>query len=170
MEQELDNQIFKDVTAHIEAEGLDIDELEEVSNSAEGFPYVVMMFAVSKDTTDTITAGLGSFFTTPLASLVIMLWMMGKGSFMKKQMRKWLVKRLFIWFIAKFFPLVNMAPLTSALVIMAHNRETEIVKAVDVLIETAYKHKNLGFKEIVNLINEQNAANDDGWDEYARAA
>jgi len=113
------------------------------------FPVMIASMAVLKDILDSIDAtGFGiivTTFTTIGISLVIALWMLGKmsGGWWKGRMIKWFWNRYLLMFIVEFIPFLKFVPATTVLVLMAHYKETRVVKLLNSGLEILHGH---GFK------------------------
>ena len=129
------------MSATLTLDDININELGEEDLETPQFPIIIFQLALWKDVTDGMTAGFASFLSTPILTIIIMIWMLNKGSFMQKYMRKWFFRRLMLWFIAKFIPIANWMPLTTTLVYMTHKRETKMVQELDKLIEHVYRFR-----------------------------
>lgn len=92
------------------------------------FPILILLIAISKDFVDLISAGFLGILTSFIAGIIIWLWMLGKMNVVKKRLTRWFLKRFIIGMLIDALPIVGMLPITVILVLMAHNRETKIVK------------------------------------------
>lgn len=99
------------------------------------FPGIMLPIAVLKDVLDGADiTGLGIIVTTALSfliSLVLFFWFLGKMS----GIQKWLWKRYVFAMAIEFVPLLKIFPATTILVLLAHYRETKIVRLLNSALE-----------------------------------
>ena len=69
--------------------------------------------------------------------VILFFWIRGKisGGLWKKQMIKWLYRRLLLAAVIEIFPVLKIIPATTILILMAHYHEKKIVKLFDLTLE-----------------------------------
>lgn len=149
----MDETTLDNLRYEVSENGVDVEDMEETV-SKHSFPLAVFMVAVVKDITDAGSFGLLFIVTTPIFYGVWLSYMSGKGRFMKNVMGKWVFRRMLYTTAIEITPVISMLPASSALVIMAHYRESAIVKELDLLIDAAYHHRGLAMEEILRVAHE----------------
>lgn len=123
----------------------DVRELSEIKTRKmedPDFPYFILIIAVLKDIVDVVaTATLVgvavSMALSFLFSLILFFWTLNKigGWFgYKKKMVGWLLRRCGIVIIIEFIPGLNIIPTTTIFILMAHYRETKVVKLINLAL------------------------------------
>jgi hypothetical protein len=106
------------------------------------FPYFIFGISVVKDLLD-VPANL-SLIGVPLAmalsfliSLILFFWIWGKasGGWWKKGIIKWLFVRFVFCCAIELLPIGSIIPAVTIFTLMAHYRETKIVKLVNLALE-----------------------------------
>jgi len=122
-----------------DSEQLSADEEAEISlNGAPVkplFPFMILLVALLKDFIDFISFGFLGILTSIVAGLVIWLWMLGKIGMIQKRLTKWFLRRFIIAMFIESIPLVSMLPITTILVLLAHNKEKVIVQKFYLALE-----------------------------------
>lgn len=102
------------------------------------FPIVMVLLAGFKDLLDipldlSLVLAIFVFFTSLLISGIIAIWCFGKisGGWWKKSLIRWLWLRFFIMLGVELIPFVQMVPANTIFILMAHYKETKIVKLFD---------------------------------------
>ena len=129
----------------------DINQMLKDPPSSPSFPIFIVTTAIIKDFLDFPGEALiVTIVLTTIASfgmgIIILFWMLGKmsGGFWKKAMIKWFWKRYLLAMMLELIPFVKMVPATTILVLMAHYRETKLVKLMNGGLEILHRH---GFKK-----------------------
>ncbi|PIQ91353.1 MAG: hypothetical protein COV70_04250 [Parcubacteria group bacterium CG11_big_fil_rev_8_21_14_0_20_39_22] len=122
----------------------EVTEMRGQKPKIPSFPIYIFLMAVFKDIIDTPSVitdsvgvtGVGLVFTgfyrflslsfSVLASVIIFLWILGKTSLVRKMLWKKLVWRYAVAFLAE--NLVPIIPTVTIAVLLAHFRETKIVR------------------------------------------
>jgi hypothetical protein len=109
------------------------------------FPLFMFIIAVLKDLIDIADITLVGVIITTIASVIfsviLFFWLFGKvsGKWWKKRVFKWLWKRYVAAIIIEFIPFLKIAPTMAIFVIMAHRRETKVVRAINFALEELKK-------------------------------
>lgn len=109
------------------------------------FPMFIFVIAILKDLIDIADITLvGVVITTLLSilfSIILFFWLIGKvsGKWWKKKVLNWLWKRYIAAIIIEFIPFLKIAPVMTIFVIMAHRRETKVVRAINFALEELKK-------------------------------
>jgi hypothetical protein len=133
--------------------GADDSDIRELSEMRAGkvekpsFPYFILIIAVLKDIVDVVATAtlVGVVFSIALSflfSLILFFWTLGKINGMfgyKKKMIGWLLRRCGVVIIIEFIPGVNIIPTTTIFILMAHYRETKVVKLINLALEELYR-------------------------------
>jgi len=141
------DSILEDFNYEVEANGVDIDELEKAAEK-KPFPYLMFMLAWIKDSLDAASFGLLSLITTPFFFLTFLLWFWGRGFLIRKLLWKRFFRRLLTTTVVKALPLINMAPVTMLLVFVVHNQENKIVQVMEGLLRGEYDQRDAVFNRI----------------------
>lgn len=120
----------------------DAEQLVVERPVAPDFPYFMVAIAVLKDFLDvpadlSVVAIPMSTALSFLIALVLFFWLLGKmsGGWWKKKLIRWLWVRYIIAIAIEFIPVLKIVPATTILVLMAHFRETKIVRAFDASLQ-----------------------------------
>jgi hypothetical protein len=110
------------------------------------FPHMFFLLALLKDTLDIPLelSIIGIVLTTILSffiAVAIFFWCKGKmsGGWWKKKVIRWLWIRYVAVVILEFIPFFKLIPATTIFVWMVHNKEKEIVKLFNEVLETIKK-------------------------------
>ena len=109
------------------------------------FPLFIFIIAILKDAFDiadfTLIGTIFTFFTSIIFGLIIFFWLLGKvsGKWWKRRVLNWLWKRYILMLIIEFVPFLKLAPTMTIFIIMAHRRETKVVKAINFALEELKK-------------------------------
>lgn len=119
-------------------EGEDAERLMTDPPKTPQFPFVITLLAVFKDLLDipldlSIVLAILVFFSSILISGIIAIWCFGKisGGWWKKALIRWLWIRFFVMLGLELIPFVQMVPANTVFILMAHYKETKIVKLFD---------------------------------------
>lgn len=98
------------------------------------FPLIMIQLAVLKDLLDLpINLTLIFAFLTSVLSIflgiVIWIWLLGKLSFWQKRFLRWAIPRFLGVLFLEFIPGLNIIPMATIFVLLAHNREKKEVQA-----------------------------------------
>jgi len=126
----------------------DIEILQENNARKQplpSFPYFIFTIALIKDIFDMVaTISLFGMILTPifsfLCSLILFFWTLGKISGwlgFKKKLITGAIIRFFGMFAIELIPGVNFLPVTTIYVLLAHYRETKMVKLINKALEIA---------------------------------
>ncbi|MFZ2253154.1 MAG: hypothetical protein WAW13_03205 [Minisyncoccia bacterium] len=106
------------------------------------FPYFIFSIALLKDIVDviatiTLVGIVLSMALSFLFALILFIWTMGKmsGGWWKKKLINYILVRYSITIAIEFIPGVNIIPTTTIFILMAHYRETKIVKLLNLALE-----------------------------------
>jgi len=97
--------------------------------SEASFPLLIFLVALIKDILDAFTGGVFSFIFSLLFGFVLWLWWFNKTSFIKKYIRKWVIKRVIFFIVGDSIPFAAVLVPSSLLIVLWHYREKKIVKA-----------------------------------------
>jgi hypothetical protein len=125
----------------------DAQKLEEGDAPKKpSFPFMIVMVSVLKDILDwpldlTVVLAIAAFCLSIFLGLILAFWTMGKisGGWWKKSLIRWLWLRFFIMLGIELIPFVNLAPANTIFVLMAHYKETKIVKLFDEALEILHR-------------------------------
>lgn len=112
---------------------------------APPFPVVIFIFALLKDLIDTAELTIIGIVITKILTIIfaviLFFWILGKasGGWWKKKVIKWLWKRYVAVIIIELIPIVGLIPANAIFVLMAHKRETKVVKAINFALEELKK-------------------------------
>jgi hypothetical protein len=120
----------------------EIMEMKGEKTPLPPFPYFIFTIAVLKDIVDviatiTVVGIVLSMALSFLFALILFMWTMGKmsGGWWKKKLINYILVRYGITIIIEFIPGVNIIPTTTIFILMAHYRETKIVKLMNLALE-----------------------------------
>ena len=124
------------------------EEISEMpSEKISHFPVVIFGFAVIKDfildplvlavTLVLFPVGwLLGIMVSMTFGLVLFVWMINKSSFIQRRIWTWFIRTVFIAILVSFFPLVRfIVPEYTILVLLAHHKETKLVRKFNKLLE-----------------------------------
>lgn len=109
------------------------------------FPLFMFIIAILKDLIDIADITLVGIIVTTIVSaifsVILFFWLFGKvsGKWWKKKVVGWLWKRYVAAIIIEFIPFLKLAPTMTIFIIMAHRRETKVVKAINFALEELKK-------------------------------
>mgnify|MGYP003385912346 CR=1 FL=1 len=109
------------------------------------FPLFMFIIAILKDLIDIADLTLVGIIITTIVSVIfsviLFFWLFGKvsGKWWKKKVVGWLWKRYIAAIIIEFIPFLKLAPTMTIFIIMAHRRETKVVKAINFALEELKK-------------------------------
>lgn len=116
------------------------------------FPYFIFSIALLKDIVDviatiTLVGIVLSMALSFLFALILFIWTMGKmsGGWWKKKLINYILVRYSITIAIEFIPGVNIIPTTTIFILMAHYRETKIVKLLNLALEELHS-RGVGVK------------------------
>lgn len=119
-----------------------IRELKTEKVPLPPFPYFIFSIALLKDIVDviatiTLVGIVLSMALSFLFALILFFWTMGKmsGGWWKKRLINYILVRYGITIAIEFIPGVNIIPTTTIFILMAHYRETKIVKLLNLALE-----------------------------------
>lgn len=109
------------------------------------FPTVIFIFAILKDLIDTAELTIIGIIVTKILTVIfgviLFFWVLGKasGGWWKKKVIKWLWKRYIAVLIIELIPFAGLIPANTIFILMAHKRETKVVKAINLALEELKK-------------------------------
>lgn len=120
----------------------DAEKLDSGPPTHPHFPSIITSVAVLKDLLDipldlSLVLTVAVFFLSLALALILAFWCMGKisGGWWKKSLIRWLWIRFFMMAVIEFIPFVQMVPANTIFVLMAHYKETKIVKLFNQALE-----------------------------------
>lgn len=112
------------------------------------FPYGIFTIAFLKDSLDVLLelSIIGIPVSTALSflmTIVLFFWFLGKmqGVWWKKKTISWMWKRLLLGAVIEHIPFLKLIPTFTILVLMAHYRETKLVKIFNAVLEEMHTGK-----------------------------
>ncbi len=112
------------------------------------FPFIILSLAVLKDLLDILTtlSIVGIPFSIALSvviTLILFFWTLGKmsGGWWKKKLVRWMLTWLIIAFLGEATPFLQVLPIATIFVLMAHYREKKVVKLFNQVLEELHKAK-----------------------------
>jgi hypothetical protein len=144
------NQILSDHADVLEAD--DVQLLVNEPAEKPQFPFLIVFAAIAKDILDFLEFTIiGMVLTFPLSfilALTLFVWCLGKisGGWWKKKLISWLWKRYILTILIEFIPFCKIIPATTIFVLMAHYRETKIVKTMNQALEEL---KDAGIMDLI---------------------
>lgn len=130
-----------EVAENIGIEAGDAELLIKDRPQMPDFPYIIASLALLKDISDAISlTGIGYVVviaTSFCMSIVLFIWALGKmdGGWWKKRCIRGLLTKYGIAISIEFLPFVSIVPTTIIFVLMAHYRETKVVKIMNQALE-----------------------------------
>ena len=121
----------------------DVEEMLEEMRELPKFPFIMLTLAIAKDISDAgdiVTAGLAVVITTVFSVIFVCVsffWFMGKmhGKWWKGMMFRmffaWIQKRALMVAMIGLLPFLKIVPEATVFVLMAHYRETKVVKLMN---------------------------------------
>ncbi len=110
--------------------------------------FIILSLAVLKDLLDILTtlSIVGIPFSIALSvviTLILFFWSLGKmsGGWWKKKLVRWMLTWLIIAFLGEATPFLQVLPIASIFVLMAHHREKKVVKLFNQVLEELHKAK-----------------------------
>ena len=109
------------------------------------FPLFMFIIAILKDLIDiadvTVVGVIITTIVSAIFSVILFFWLFGKvkGQWWKKRVVGWLWKRYIAVLIIEFIPFLKIAPTMTLFIIMAHRRETKVVRVINFALEELKK-------------------------------
>jgi len=106
------------------------------------FPFFILSLAILKDVLDvlltpTVVLMIVTFMLGFVIGIILTIWMWDKmsGGWWKKNLLKWIWRRLGLAIAIEIIPVAQLIPASTILVLMAHYKEVKVVRLFNLALE-----------------------------------